>query len=144
MKNKKNKIITFGQHLEKEYGKKGSSKRDKFESGYESFRLGVIIQELRKRNKITQEQLAKKCGTTKNYISRIENDASDIRLSTFMRIINCGFNGELRFCVNLGKQKKRKINLTSDYYLSNDKRSKKMKNIRVAEKKVTYSSKKKN
>lgn len=135
---------TFEQHLEKEYGKKGSSKRDEFDSGYESFKLGVIIQDLRKKNKITQEQLAKKCRTTKNYISRIENDASDIRLSTLMRIINCGLNGELMLCVNTGERKNRKINLTSDYNLSNNKRSRKIKNIRVAEKRISYLSKKKN
>lgn len=35
---------------------------------------------------MTQEELAVKCGTTKNYISRIENNVSDIRLSTLMRI----------------------------------------------------------
>jgi transcriptional regulator with XRE-family HTH domain len=44
---------------------------------------------------MTQEQLAEKCGTTKNYISRIENDASDIRLSTLMRIIRDGFGQHL-------------------------------------------------
>lgn len=108
MKNKKNKIRTFEQHIEKEYGKKGSSKRDKFESEYESFKLGVMIQELRKIRKITQEQLAKKCGTTKNYISRIENDASDIRLSTLMRIIQKGFNGILKLSVVNNERKKEK------------------------------------
>ncbi|MBL0071545.1 MAG: helix-turn-helix transcriptional regulator [Bacteroidetes bacterium] len=50
---------------------------------------------------LTQEQLAAKCGTTKTYISRIENDASDIRLSTLMRIITEGFGGRLRLRVDL-------------------------------------------
>ncbi len=50
---------------------------------------------------MTQEQLAEKCGTTKNYISRIENDASDIRLSTLMRIVREGFGGQLKLSVNL-------------------------------------------
>ena len=47
----------------------------------------------------TQKQLAEKCGTTKTYISRIENDASDIRLSTLMRIIHEGLGGRLRLSV---------------------------------------------
>lgn len=51
---------------------------------------------------LTQTQLAQKCGTTKTYISRIENDASDIRLSTLMRIISEGFGGELRLNVEWG------------------------------------------
>ena len=38
-----------------------------------------------------------KCGTTKNYISRIENNASDIRLSTLSRIIREGLGGHLKF-----------------------------------------------
>ncbi len=45
---------------------------------------------------MTQEELLKKCGTNKAYISRIENDASDIRLSTLMRIINQGLGGHLK------------------------------------------------
>ena len=54
-----------------------------------------MLQEMRHRHNMTQEQLAEKCGTKKNYISRIENDASDIRLSTLMRIIRDGFGQHL-------------------------------------------------
>jgi len=82
MKTKKNKIVRFEDHLDKEYGKRGTAKREKYEQGFESFKLGVMLQDLRKQKNLTQEQLAEKCGTTKTYISRIENDASDIRLST--------------------------------------------------------------
>jgi transcriptional regulator with XRE-family HTH domain len=58
-----------------------------------------MIQELRKKQGLTQEQLADKCGTTKTYISRIENNASDIRLSTLMRIIREGLGGNLKLSV---------------------------------------------
>ena len=51
--------------------------------------------------KIQQEQLAEKCGTTKTYISRIENNASDIRLSTLMRIIREGLGGHLKLSVDI-------------------------------------------
>jgi DNA-binding XRE family transcriptional regulator len=97
----KNKIVTFEEHLEREYGKIGTPKRDKYEQEFESFKLGVMLQEMRKQQKLTQEQLAKKCGTTKTYISRIENDASDIRLSTLMRIIQEGLGGHLRLTVEI-------------------------------------------
>ena len=50
---------------------------------------------------MTQEQLAEKCGTTKTYISRIENHASDIRLSTLMRIIKEGLGGDLKLRVDI-------------------------------------------
>jgi HTH-type transcriptional regulator/antitoxin HipB len=97
----KNKIITFEEHLDKDYGKIGTPSRDKFEQEFEAFKLGVILQEMRKQQKLTQEQLAKKCGTTKTYISRIENDASDIRLSTLMRIIQEGLGGHLKLTVEI-------------------------------------------
>jgi len=99
---KKNKYLTsFADHLDTEYGKRGAETREKYEEGFEAFKLGVILQELRKEHGMTQEQLAEKCGTTKTYISRIENDASDIRLSTLMRIIREGFGRHLSLNVEL-------------------------------------------
>jgi HTH-type transcriptional regulator/antitoxin HipB len=97
----KNKITTFNDHLDREYGKVGSSARDLYEQEFEAFKLGVMLQELRKQQKMTQEQLAEKCGTTKTYISRIENDASDIRLSTLMRIIQEGLGYHLKLTVEI-------------------------------------------
>ena len=98
---KDNNLTSFADHLDQQYGKRGTAEREKFEEGFEAFKLGVMIQELRKENGMTQEQLAKKCGTTKTYISRIENNASDIRLSTLMRIIREGFGGHLRLSLDI-------------------------------------------
>ena len=100
-KEKDNYLSSFADHLDKQYGKRGTAEREKFEEGFEAFKLGVMIQELRKESGMTQEELARKCGTTKTYISRIENDASDIRLSTLMRIVREGFGGHLRLCVDM-------------------------------------------
>lgn len=101
-KKKINKNLTsFEGHLEKQYGKRGTKKREGYEQGFEAFKLGVLIQEMREKNHLTQEQLADKCGTTKSYISRVENNASDIRLSTLMRIINKGFGGRLHLSVQV-------------------------------------------
>jgi DNA-binding XRE family transcriptional regulator len=94
-------IKTFSAHLDKQYGLPGTESREKYEEEFEVFRLGVMLQELRKEQGMTQEQLAKKCGTSKNYISRIENNASDIRLSTLMRIIREGLGGHLKLSVDL-------------------------------------------
>ena len=100
MKKKESKNLTsFDDHLDQQYGERGAPEREKFEEGFEAFKLGVMIQELRKENGLTQEQLAEKCGTTKTYISRIENNASDIRLSTLMRIIREGFGRQLRLSI---------------------------------------------
>jgi len=100
MKKKESKNLTsFNDHLDQQYGERGAPEREKFEEGFEAFKLGVMIQELRKENGLTQEQLAEKCGTTKTYISRIENNASDIRLSTLMKIFREGFGRQLRLSI---------------------------------------------
>ena len=101
MKNINKNLTSFAKHLDLQYGKQGTQNREKYEKGFETFKLGVTIQELRKEKGLTQEQLAEKCGTTKTYISRIENDASDIRLSTLMRIIREGLGGHLKLSVDL-------------------------------------------
>ena len=94
-------LTSLESHITQQYGKRGTPEREKFEEGFEAFKLGVMIQELRKEKGLTQEQLAEKCGTTKTYISRIENNASDIRLSTLMRIIKEGFGRQLRLTVDV-------------------------------------------
>lgn len=93
------KLTSFSAHLDEQYGKKGTAEREQYEEGFEAFKLGAMIQDLRKEQGLTQEQLAEKCGTTKTYISRIENNASDIRLSTLMRIIRQGLGGNLKLSV---------------------------------------------
>jgi DNA-binding XRE family transcriptional regulator len=95
------RITFFDDHLDEQYGKKGTPTRQKFEEEYETFRIGVLIQEARKKQKLTQQELAEKVGTTKSYISRIENNASDIRLSTLMRIIREGLGGHLKLSLDI-------------------------------------------
>ena len=99
MKNKN--LTSLSEHIENQYGKRGTKKLDEFEEGFETFKLGVMLQEMRKEQGLTQGELADKCGTTKTYISRIENNASDIRLSTLMRIISKGLGGHLKLSVEL-------------------------------------------
>lgn len=98
---KKNNIMTLDEHLDSAYGEKGTGKRDEFERGFESFKLGVLIREARKKANMTQEELAEKAQTKRSYISRIESDASDIRLSTLMRIIELGLGGKLEINLNI-------------------------------------------
>jgi HTH-type transcriptional regulator/antitoxin HipB len=66
------------------------SKRDQefaegFEIGYTDFKIGVILRQAREAAGMTQEQVAKKLSTRKSAISRIENHADDVRLSTLRR-----------------------------------------------------------
>jgi HTH-type transcriptional regulator/antitoxin HipB len=99
MKHEK-KISSFREHLDQQYGKRGTIARELYEDEFEAFRLGALVHELRTDAGLTQAELANKCGTTKNYISRIENDASDIRLSTLHRIIRDGLGGKLKISVS--------------------------------------------
>ena len=95
------RITSFDDHLDEQYGKTGTESREKFQEEFETFKIGVLIQEARKQQQLTQQQLAEKVGTTKNYISRIENNASDIRLSILMRIIRKGLGGSLKLSLNI-------------------------------------------
>lgn len=101
MKTKKNKLVSWDDHMDKKYGKPGTPSRDKYEEEFEAFKIGVLIQEARRKKNLTQEELALRVGTTKNYISRIENNASDIRLSTLMRIIREGLGGHLKLTLDV-------------------------------------------
>ena len=101
MKTRQNKLVDLDEFIDQKFGKRGTKERETFEEGYEAFKLGAMLQEMRKKKNLTQQQLAEKCGTTKTYISRIENNASDIRLSTLMRIVREGFGGHLKLSVDI-------------------------------------------
>jgi HTH-type transcriptional regulator/antitoxin HipB len=102
MKKKENKnITTLDEILDTKYGQRGTETREKWEQEFEVFRLGVLLEEARKKLGMTQEELAEKCGTNKSYISRIENNSSDIRLSTLMKIIQQGLGGHLKLTLQL-------------------------------------------
>lgn len=94
MKRKSN-LKSLDELIEEEYGKLGTPKRDKFEKGFEAFKLGVLIQQARLEKGMTQAELAEKCGTNKGYISKIENNIKEVRLSTLQRIVELGLGGHL-------------------------------------------------
>ncbi len=56
-----------------------------FDEGYEQFKIGVILKQARLEAGFTQEQVAQKLHTQKSAISRVENRAEDIRLSTLVK-----------------------------------------------------------
>lgn len=93
------KLTTFEDHLDKQYGKKGSKQRDAFEANSIAFRLGEMLKAERTKSKLTQEELAEKSGTKKSYISRIEAGKSDIQISTFYRIIELGLQKRLTISI---------------------------------------------
>jgi len=92
-------ITNFEDLLREKYGEKGTATRDKFEADSLAFRLGVMLKEARKDANITQEELAKKTGTKKSYISRIERGKSDIQISTYNRLIEIGLGKNLNISI---------------------------------------------
>ena len=97
----KNNISTLDQFKDKHYGKVGSKKRDTLEEGYENFKIGALIHEARLEKGMTQEQLAEKVGTTKSYISKIENNLKEARISTLQKIVELGFGGHLELFIKI-------------------------------------------
>jgi transcriptional regulator with XRE-family HTH domain len=63
--------------------------------------MGIMIKEARLKKGLTQEQLAKKIGTTKSYISKIENDIKEVRISSLERLVEIGLGGKLELRIML-------------------------------------------
>jgi len=102
MKTKSNKNLKpLHRFIDDQYDKRGTPKREKFEKGYEEFKLGVLIQQARIEKGLTQEQLAEKCGTNKGYISRVENNIKDVRISTLQKIVEIGLDGHLQLSIKV-------------------------------------------
>lgn len=101
MKTKKSNIMTLDQFKDKHYGKHGTAKRKKLEADYENFKIGVLLQEARLEKGLTQEELAAKAGTTKSYISKIENDVKEVRISTLQKIVEVGLGGRVQLSIKL-------------------------------------------
>lgn len=99
MKNKN--IISLSDFKDKNYGKRGAKNREELESGYNDFKIGAMLLQARLEKSMTQEQLAEKVGMTKSYISKIENNIKEVRLSTLKKIIELGLGGSLDLMVKI-------------------------------------------
>jgi len=91
---------TFDELLDIKYGKLGTEKRDEFEIKAKSFVVGEMIKEERKKAHLTQDDLAKKTGTKKSYISRLENGKIDVQISTLFKIFEAGLGKKLGLTIN--------------------------------------------
>ena len=89
-------IKTFDELLDSKYGVPGTQKRDAFEAKAKAFIIGEMVKQARKQAQLTQEDLAKKTGTKKSYISRLENGKIDIQISTLFKIFEDGLGKKLK------------------------------------------------
>lgn len=101
MKAKNKDLTSLEKFIDTKVGKRGTSAREQFENEYDTFKLGLLIQQARKKKGLTQEQLAQLAGTNKSYISKLERNLKDIRFSTLQRIINEGLGGQLDISIKL-------------------------------------------
>ena len=101
MSTKNKNLKSLEQFVDEEVGKRGTEKREEFETKYNAFKLGALIQQAREDKGLTQEQLAELAGTNKSYISKLERNLKDIRFSTLQRIINEGLGGHLDISIRL-------------------------------------------
>jgi DNA-binding XRE family transcriptional regulator len=101
MKAKNKNLMTLEDFKEVNFGKRGTKERDELEAGYDAFKIGALIHDTRIEMGMTQEQLAEKVGTTKSYISKIENNIKEARISTLQKIIELGFGGRLELNIKI-------------------------------------------
>jgi DNA-binding XRE family transcriptional regulator len=83
------------------YGKRGTSRRDELEREFESFQIGLLLKKAREEKHLTQEQLAELVDKKRTYISRVENDGSNITLKTLFDIVEKGLGGKVNISIQI-------------------------------------------
>ncbi|MDP4186554.1 MAG: helix-turn-helix transcriptional regulator [Bacteroidota bacterium] len=81
-------IVDYDVVLDARFGKPGTPSRIEAEEKAYTFYTGQIIEDARKKAKITQAELARRLGCNRSYISRVEHGETEPKISTFYRIMN--------------------------------------------------------
>ena len=84
----RNDITDVSAELDALYGKVGTPEREEFRKEAYAWYMGQILHDARKSEKITQQELASRIGSSKSYISKIENGFIEPGVGTFYRIID--------------------------------------------------------
>ena len=83
------------------YGKKGTERRDELERDFEGFKIGVLLKKAREDKQMTQTQLGELVDKKREYISRVENNGSNMTLKTLFEIVEKGLGGKIRIQIEL-------------------------------------------
>ena len=78
------------------YGKVVTPERDSLERELEALRIGMKIREAREKQKLTQSELAERIDKKRSFISKIENDGSNMTLKTLFDIVEKGLGVKLK------------------------------------------------
>ena len=101
MKTENKNISTWTEIKDKVYGEKGIERRDNLEREAESFRIGLLLKKARESQNMTQEELGQKVDKNRTYISRVENNGSNITLSTLFDIVEKGLGGKVNISIEV-------------------------------------------
>lgn len=100
-KNNNKDIQTWSQIKDQVYGEKGTERRDILEREAEAFKIGLLLKKARESRHMTQEELGQIIDKKRTYISRVENDGSNITLSTLFDIVEKGLGGKVRISIDV-------------------------------------------
>lgn len=92
---------TLDQLEDKYVGKRGTPKREKYEKDIADLLIGRQIRDNRLKLELTQEVLAERIGKKREFISRIENDCSNLTIKTLREIVEVGLGGTLKIEVTV-------------------------------------------
>lgn len=92
---------SLDQIKDKYYGNIGTPEREKLERELETLRVGIKIRMAREKQKLTQAQLADRIDKKRSFISKVENDGSNITLKTLYDIVERGLGGKLKIEVEI-------------------------------------------
>ncbi len=98
---KKRNTTTWTDLKDQVYGEKGTQRRDQLDREFKSFKIGLMLREAREQKKMTQDQLGQKVEKKRSYISRIENDASNMTLKTLYDIVEKGLGGKIKIQIEI-------------------------------------------
>ena len=83
------------------YGKVGTSRRDELERETESFKIGLVLRKAREERHLTQRELGEIINKKRTFISRVENDGSNITLKTLYDIVEKGLGGKVSISIDI-------------------------------------------
>lgn len=83
------------------YGKTGTERRDELERDFESFKIGLLLKKAREEKHLTQSELAALVDKKREYISRVENNGSNLTLKTLFDIVEKGLGGKVRISIDI-------------------------------------------
>jgi len=100
-KNNNNNISIWSDIKDKVYGEKGTERRDNLEREAESLKIGLLLKKARESKHMTQEELGQIIDKKRTYISRIENNGSNMTLSTLFDIVERGLGGKVNISIEI-------------------------------------------